>query len=731
MIPNSVVLMPSPSHRLNSFKAKRVFTDRDVPRALFKQEYARPQTVDEYRILNFTGIGGQGKSALCAEFEKYLIEKQTDTYRPLAWAKLDFEDSTKRQSVAALLSLRFQLADTGKVWFPAFDLAFSRYFALSQAGRDLKTAHPELFKQPHDLLQAATSAIEGVSGIPLLGALLKGSYKAKEYLKLEQWKTKRGDVLLADLETLAPHELESKLAVYLGADIADWLPPETDQKPRRVVLLYDTYEALWREHSLKTDLLVDKWIRQLVAETPEVLHVILGRDALSWQTHEPQEWQGIITHETLDNLNDADAEHFLLAVPIAEAEIRARIITGAQGIPFYLNLQVDQYESCQRQQLTPSPDDFGGKEPEILIRFMNHLPDAMRQALKVVSCAQWLDEALFLILSEKFLGGKAAISFHELTIYSFWTSKNQRYYLHNVMRDYLQSTYRQQEALLFQQVHEYLFAHHDQALSALTSARDLTDLHTEALLQGIYHLEQCNYQQVPDWVGKYTVSFYQAGRYAVLEITLQRALMISREIDDKQSEGATLNNISQIYDARGNYDTALTYLQQSLSIQQQIGDKQGEGTTLNNMATTALVRGDYNTALTYLQQSLSIQQQIGDKQGEGTTLNNISQIFKTRGDYGTALTYLQQSLSIQQQIGDKAGLCATLFNIGHIYQQHNQIEKALLSWIESYQIAKQIGNAQALAALEKLAEQRGLPNGLDGWEALAEKLKTAGEPSLP
>lgn len=643
MIPNSVVLMPSPSHRPNRFKAKRVFTDRDVPRALFKQEYARPQTVDEYRILNFTGIGGQGKSALCAEFEKYLIEKQTDTYHPLAWAKLNFEDSTKRQPVAALLSLRFQLADTGKIWFPAFDLAFSRYFALSQAGRDLKTAHPELFKQPHDLLQAATSAIEGISGIPLLGALLKGSYKAKERLKLEQWKSKRGDALLADLETLAPHELESKLAVYLGADIADWLHPETDQKPRRVVLLYDTYEALWREHSLKTDLLVDKWVRQLVAEIPEVLHIILGRDALSWQTHEPQEWQGIITHETLDNLNDADAEHFLLAVPIAEAEIRARIITGAKGIPFYLNLQVDQYENCQRQQLTPSPDDFGGKAPEILIRFMNHLPDAMRQALKVVACAQWLDEALFLTLSEKFLGGKAAISFHELTVYSFWTSKNQRYYLHNVMRNYLQSTYRQQEALLFQQVHEYLFAHHDQALSALTSARDLTDVHTEALLQGMYHLEQCNYPQVPYWVGKYTASFYQAGRYAVLEIVLQRVFMISRDIDDKQSEGNTLNNISQIYDARGDYDTALTYL--------------------------------------------------------------------------------QQSLSIRQQIGDKAGLCATFFNIGHIYQRNNQIETALLSWIESYQIAKQIGYAQVLAALEELAEQLGLPNGLEGWEALAEKLK--------
>ena len=39
---------------------------------------------------------------------------------------------------------------------------------------------------------------------------------------------------------------------------------------------------------------------------------------------------------------------------------------------------------------------------------------------------------------------------------------------------------------------------------------------------------------------------------------------------DRMGEGTTLNNISQIYDAKGDYDTALAYLQQSLKIQQEI-----------------------------------------------------------------------------------------------------------------------------------------------------------------
>jgi tetratricopeptide (TPR) repeat protein len=44
-------------------------------------------------------------------------------------------------------------------------------------------------------------------------------------------------------------------------------------------------------------------------------------------------------------------------------------------------------------------------------------------------------------------------------------------------------------------------------------------------------------------------------------------------------EGTTLNNISQIYKARGDYATALKYLEQSLAIRKEIGDRAGEAVT--------------------------------------------------------------------------------------------------------------------------------------------------------
>jgi tetratricopeptide (TPR) repeat protein len=95
-----------------------------------------------------------------------------------------------------------------------------------------------------------------------------------------------------------------------------------------------------------------------------------------------------------------------------------------------------------------------------------------------------------------------------------------------------------------------------------------------------------------------------------------------------------------------------------------------------------------------------------------------------QGDYETALKYLQQSLAIWQQIGDKAGLCATLFNMGHIHMQNNQVKEAVNAWVTVYVLAKQMNLAQALQALAKLAPQLGLPEGLAGWENLAQRIQS-------
>jgi tetratricopeptide (TPR) repeat protein len=73
------------------------------------------------------------------------------------------------------------------------------------------------------------------------------------------------------------------------------------------------------------------------------------------------------------------------------------------------------------------------------------------------------------------------------------------------------------------------------------------------------------------------------GKLSNAQESLNKALEIAINIKDRKIEGATLNNISQIFMARGDYDAVLKYLEQSLAIQQEIGDKSGLCVTLFNM----------------------------------------------------------------------------------------------------------------------------------------------------
>jgi len=81
----------------------------------------------------------------------------------------------------------------------------------------------------------------------------------------------------------------------------------------------------------------------------------------------------------------------------------------------------------------------------------------------------------------------------------------------------------------------------------------------------------------------------------------------------------------------------LEYLKRSLAIQQEIGDKQGEGTTLNNISLIYHARGDYETALEYLKRSLAIRQEIGDSSGLCATLFNMGHIYYQNKDLSNAV----------------------------------------------------------------------------------------------
>ncbi|WP_295457488.1 tetratricopeptide repeat protein [uncultured Thiodictyon sp.] len=196
---------------------------------------------------------------------------------------------------------------------------------------------------------------------------------------------------------------------------------------------------------------------------------------------------------------------------------------------------------------------------------------------------------------------------------------------------------------------------------------------------------------------------------------LQDAFAIRQEIGDCAGEGVTLNSLSQIHLVRGELNRALDLLQCALAIQQEIGDRAGEATTLNSISQIHDFRGDLEQALEYLKRSLPI------RTGEGVTLCNIATIHQDRGDSDQAFDLLRRSLAIYQEIGYAAGQCMTRTNIGLVQWEKGEPQEALKTWTLAYRQARSHGLAEALQALERLAPQIGLSDGLAGWESVARR----------
>ncbi|MDH5479215.1 MAG: tetratricopeptide repeat protein [Nitrosomonas sp.] len=697
----------------NIFIAQHVFTDREIPKESFISAVHEPQSRDQYRILNFYGIGGQGKTALCEQYVLALAHEQEQNNQ-LGWAKLDFEVTAHRSIANALLEIRLQLAKQCNIPFPAFDIAFARYFSFTQPGHPLQVTHPELFEQPSSILQdieiISSDLVDEMPGVDFLYKYGK-KFSAENY----NWWRRRGRDVLRGLDMLDQNKLLTALPTYLGADLSDWLFDKESgqvQQNRRLVILCDSYEALWRDQPTKTEveaIHVDAWVRRLVEKTQGVLFVLLGRDKLNWAEIDA-DWAENIESHLLSGLSQSDADKFLQQVPIVEEDVRNAITEAVENSPFFLDLQVDLYDSLKKQNIQPNANNFGGNHQEILAYFTDHLDESIRCALQVVAHARFVDETLVSQLAEKFLGGETSINFKQLTDYSFWRQEDETWYLHALMRDYLQDRQHNDETALFGVIHQYLFELYDNKLTSLGQATDITETHKQALMEASYHLQQLDAKKFPAWACTRGEVFHKAYAWEQLVPLWEKALGVAESLLGATSLDTALiqNSLAGLYRVQGKYAEAEPLYQRSLTISE---DKLGENhldvaVALNNLAGLYRAQGKYTEAEPLYQRSLMISE---DKLGENhpdvaTALNNLAGLYQAQGKYAEAEPLYQRSLTIcedkpragQSDVTTALGklvlgedylhVAAALNNLAGLYRAHGKYAEAELLYQRSLKI---------------------------------------------
>ncbi len=172
----------------------------------------------------------------------------------------------------------------------------------------------------------------------------------------------------------------------------------------------------------------------------------------------------------------------------------------------------------------------------------------------------------------------------------------------------------------------------------------------------------------------------------------EAALPLTRELNNKQAEGAILCNLGIAYKNLGEVRKAIPYYEQALQIDREIGDKRGEGADLGNLGIAYKNLGEVRKAITYYEQALLIARDIGDKRGEGADLGNLGIAYYSLGDLPKAIEYYEQSLLIKCEIGDKNGETSDLGNLAEALIANGDFLNAIRHAESAIRIAEEIGN---------------------------------------
>ncbi|MDN3448189.1 tetratricopeptide repeat protein [Psychrobacter sp. APC 3281] len=193
--------------------------------------------------------------------------------------------------------------------------------------------------------------------------------------------------------------------------------------------------------------------------------------------------------------------------------------------------------------------------------------------------------------------------------------------------------------------------------------------------------------------------FFSIGNLDEALMHWKDAMKIVIQIDNKVAEQTILSNISQIYQAQGNYNKALDCLMKAQSLGEELNGVSDNGAISNNISLVYIARGDYKNALKELENSLKIDAKANDDIALSTRYINTGGIYYKIGEYDKALDYMNRALKLSQDIGNRVGISHSYNGIATIYGDKGYKDLALQYLKKSLKICEEVGNKVLLSTV--------------------------------
>jgi CHAT domain-containing protein len=157
----------------------------------------------------------------------------------------------------------------------------------------------------------------------------------------------------------------------------------------------------------------------------------------------------------------------------------------------------------------------------------------------------------------------------------------------------------------------------------------------------------------------------------------QRALAISRELNDTLVIADALTTIGQIHASLGRIEQARAAYEEAIPFWRAANDRRGESVTLRSVAITYEQTGEYQKALELHLENLKLRREMNDLPGQVNTLNSLGSAYWALGEWQQALDSLDEAMKISQQLNNRGDIAFTGWQIGRLYSALGQPQKAL------------------------------------------------------
>jgi CHAT domain-containing protein/lipopolysaccharide biosynthesis regulator YciM len=150
-------------------------------------------------------------------------------------------------------------------------------------------------------------------------------------------------------------------------------------------------------------------------------------------------------------------------------------------------------------------------------------------------------------------------------------------------------------------------------------------------------------------------------------------------------------------------EAAIQSLQQALIIYKELQDRQGEGLALAFLGDTYAVMNENQKAIEFAQQALTLARETKNSGTEAVALDSLTRAYSSLGDAQKTVEFAQQALAVARQIKNKLVEVRALAFIGNAYASLKEHQKAIEFAQQALTLARETKNSGAEAvALDSL-----------------------------